>query len=338
MAVVTTAPPAVPVVVPAPASPRLVGTAAMLTGATSTQVGAALGAHAFAAIGPVGVVAVRQVVAALVLLPVARPRWRSLTWAQWWPALALGVVFVGMNLGLYTAIDRVGLGLAVTLEFLGPLAVAVASSRRLLDLLAALVAAGGVYLLVLPGPSTDLVGIGAGVLAAACWAAYILLNRAVGRRLPGLQAPAVAATVASLLCLPVLAWIWTAGLVTPAALGYAVAAGVLSSAVPYAADLIALRHVAPGSFGLFMSAHPVLAAVAGLVLLQQALHVHEWVGILVVVAANVLSVARSIVRPSTTRSTTTGPGEGPCSSRSSGGRAHRTAPTRAASSRSGCSA
>ncbi|NUT35782.1 MAG: EamA family transporter, partial [Hamadaea sp.] len=168
------------------------GLATMVASAASNQVGAAVGAHAFATIGPAGVVAVRQFVAAAVLLPAARPNLRRFTWPQWWPTLLLGLVFAVMNLSLYTAVDRVGLGLAVTLEFLGPLGVALAGSRRLIDLACAAGACLGVYVLVLPSPSSDYLGIGLGLLAAACWAAYILLNRLLGARLPGLQAPAAA--------------------------------------------------------------------------------------------------------------------------------------------------
>src|SRR5688500_13606231 len=120
----------------------------MLLGAASNQIGAGIGAHAFPAVGPVGVVAVRQLVAAAVLLPAARPPLRQMTWRQWWPVLLLAAVFGVMNLSLYTAIDRIGLGLAVTLEFLGPLAVALAGSRSRRDLLLAVVAAAGVYVLV----------------------------------------------------------------------------------------------------------------------------------------------------------------------------------------------
>ncbi len=108
---------------------QLPGVATMLASGVSNQVGAAVGAHAFPAIGPVGVTAVRQFVAAAVLLPVARPDFRRFTRAQWWPTIALGLVFATMNLSLYTAVDRIGLGLAVTLEFLGPLGVAIGQSR-----------------------------------------------------------------------------------------------------------------------------------------------------------------------------------------------------------------
>jgi inner membrane transporter RhtA len=267
------------------------GVATMTASAASNQVGAATGAHAFASIGPAGVVAVRQFVAAAVLLPVARPDPRRFTWAQWWPTLLLGLVFATMNLSLYTAIDRIGLGLAVTLEFLGPLSVALAGSRTRLDLLCAVGAGAGVYVLVLPGPSSDYLGVGLGLLAAGCWAAYILLNRMLGGRLPGLQAPAAATAVAVLLYLPVAVFLAASGRLTAAGVGYAVGAGLLSSAVPYAADLIVLRRVPPRFFGVMMSIHPVLAALAGLALLAQVPRAHEWLGIAMVVTVNAVAVA-----------------------------------------------
>jgi inner membrane transporter RhtA len=265
--------------------------ALMLLGGASSQAGAGIGAHAFATIGPPGVVAVRQLVAALVLLPVARPPLLRMTWPQWWPALLLAVVFGVMNLSLYTAIDRIGLGLAVTLEFLGPLGVALLGSRSRADLLTAVAAGVGVYVLVLPGPSTDWLGVGLALLAAGCWAAYIVLNRLAGTRLPGLQAPAVATGLSALAYLPVVAVLATQDRLTGMPLLYAVAAGVLSSVVPFAADLTALRFVPQRLFGVFMSVHPVLAGLAGLVLLGQVLDLHEWVGIALVVAANVAAVA-----------------------------------------------
>src|ERR1700689_558003 len=128
------------------------GCAMMLTSALSNQLGAATGALAFPVIGPAGVVAVRQWIAGIVLLTVGRPRLRSFTWAQWWPVLLLAVAYGTMNISLYSAIDRLGLGLAVTLEFLGPLAVALATSRRHADLICALAAAAGGVVLTRPRP------------------------------------------------------------------------------------------------------------------------------------------------------------------------------------------
>jgi inner membrane transporter RhtA len=251
-----------------------------------------------------GVVAVRQFVAAAVLLPVARPNVRRFTWGQWWPTLLLGLVFATMNLSLYTAIDRIGLGLAVNLEVLGPLGVALAGSRTRLDLLCAAGAGVGVYVLVLPGPSSDYLGVGLGLLAAACWAAYILLNRLLGNRLPGLRAPAAATAVSALLYLPAAGFLTTQGQLHSTAVVYAIGAGVLSSVVPYAADQIALRRVPARFFGVVMSIHPVLAALAGLVILQQVLDLHEWTGILIVVTANVLAVAAAQAQSRTTSSAT----------------------------------
>jgi inner membrane transporter RhtA len=280
------------------------GMAIMLGGALSNQTGAALGAHAFPAIGPIGVVAVRQLVAAAVLVPVARPPFRRMTWAQWWPTLLLAAVFATMNLSLYTAIDRIGLSLAVTLEFLGPLSVALAGTRTRLDLLIAVAAGVGVYVLVLPGPTSDYVGLALALVAAGCWASYIVLNRMLGGRLPGLQAPAAASSVSALVYLPVLVVLVADGKMRGAPLGYALCAGVLSSAVPYAADLVALRRVSQRFFGVFMSINPVIAAVAGILLLQQHLALHEWIGIAIVVLANALAVA--VARPAPGRAPRTG--------------------------------
>ncbi len=274
------------------------GLLTMLTSASSAQVGAAIGTMAYGGLGVAGVVAVRQLVAAAVLLPIARPRVWRFTWAQWWPTLLLAGVFATMNLSLYTAFSRIDLGLAVTLEFLGPLAVGLAGSRRLLDLLCALAAGLGVYVLVLPGPSTDWVGVGLALLAAACWASYIVLNRVVGQRIPGLQATATATTVSALGYLPVVVVLGLHGRLGGWPLLAAVAVGVLSSAVPFALDLVALRSVTPGFYGVVASLHPVLAALVGLLLLDQPPALHGWLGIATVVAANavvVVTTARRVV-------------------------------------------
>jgi len=272
------------------------GVATMLGAAASNQVGAAVGAHAFPLIGPAGVVAVRQFVAAAVLLSVARPDLRRFSWPQWWPTLLLGLVFATMNLSLYAAIDRIGLALAVTLEVLGPLAVGLLGSRTRTDLGCALAACAGVYILVRPGTTGDYTGVALGLLAAACWASYILLNRLLGTRLPGLQAPAAATSISALLYVPVLVALIAQGRLGGAGLGYAIGAGLLSSVVPYAADLIVLRRVPARYFGLFMSVHPVLAACAGMVLLGQLPGPYQWAGMALIVAANTVAVAAPMFR------------------------------------------
>jgi inner membrane transporter RhtA len=285
--------PAAPLPAAQPSRVRLGGVAAMAGSGLSNQTGAALGSLAFPVIGPVGVVAVRQYVAALVLLAVDRPRLRAFTRRQWWPVLSLAVVFGTMNLSLYTAIDRVGLGLAVTLEFLGPLSIALAATRRRVDACCALIAAAGVVTLMRPRPSADYLGMGLGLLAAVCWASYILLNRTVGRRIPGAQGSAAAAGLSALMFLPVGVVVAVRHPPTLAAAGCAVAAGVLSSAVPYLVDLFTLRRVPAPAFGLFMSVNPVLAAVVGRIVLGQRLGWTEWASIAAVVAANALSILTS---------------------------------------------
>jgi len=279
----------------------------MAVSALANQLGAAVGALAFPVIGALGVVAVRQWVAGAALIVVARPRPWRFTAAQWRPVLLLVVVFGTMNLALYSAVDRIGLGLAVTLEFLGPLGVALAASRRRTDLLLALVAAAGVVVLSRPQPTTDPAGIALGLLAGVCWAAYILVNRAVGARVPGGAGPATAAGLSALLFVPVGVLTLMAHPPTPGAVACAVAAGVLASAVPLTLDVVALRRVPTGAYGLFMSINPVLAAVIGLVVLHERLTWDAWLAIGAVVGANAASrLPRRAGTPGR------GTGTGPC--------------------------
>ena len=272
-------------------SGRLTGIGLMTGSAAANQLGAASAALAFPVLGPAGVVAVRQWVAGLVLLATARPKVTTFSWPQWRPVLALALIFATMNLSLYTAISRVGLGLAVTLEFLGPLAVALLAARRLVDLGCTVIAGGAVVVLARPQPSTDYAGLGLALLAAICWACYILVNRTVGARLPGAQGPAAAAGLSALLYVPVGIWALSSHPVTLPGLGRAALAGLLCSAVPMVADLLALRRVPARFFGVFMSVNPVFAALTGLVILGQALGLADWLAIAAIVTANAVSVS-----------------------------------------------
>lgn len=275
---------------------RAVGIALMLSSAASTQTGAAAGTLAFPSMGPMGVVAVRQLVSAVVLFALARPNFRRMKGREWWPVVGLALTFGVMNLTLYSAVERIGLGLAVTLEFLGPLAVAVCASRRVLDIVCALAAGVGVVVLTNPGPTSDMPGLGLGLVSACAWAAYILLNRTVGQRLPGLSGTSAASILSALLWGPIaVIWFITHPPSYPA-LGLALACGVLASAVPYVADIITLRRVPAVLFGTFMSINPVWAAAAGWVMLGQALSVQEITGMGVIVFSNVV-VSRSADPP-----------------------------------------
>ena len=270
---------------------RLTGIALMTGSAASSQLGAATAALAFPVLGPAGVVAIRQWVAAAVLLTTVRPKFSSFTRRQWRPVLALALIFATMNLSLYLAIDRIGLGLAVTLEFLGPLSVALLASRRVIDLGCALVAGAAAVVLARPQPSTDYAGIGLALLAAACWAGYILVNRVVGARLPGSQGPAAAASLSALLYVPVGIWVLAGHPVTAAAVGRAATAGLLCSAIPMVADLLALRRVPARFYGVFMSVNPVFAALTGLAVLGQSLAWLDWLAIAAIVTANAVGVS-----------------------------------------------
>lgn len=269
---------------------RASGIAVAMVGALSNQLGAASGSLAFPIIGPIGVVAVRQLVAAVILLPLVRPRVWTLTRSQWWPVLLLAVVFGTMNLSLYSSIDRIGLGLAVTLEFLGPLAVALMSSRTRSSGICAVVAGVGVLAITRPEPSTDFIGIGLGFLAASSWAAYILLNKTIGTRIPGVQGTATATGVSAVLFLPIIVWVLINYRPDAFTVLCAVGAGVLASTVPFVADLIALRRVPTSLFGVLMSLHPVLAALIGVLLLHETLGVIQWAGLALIVIANITAL------------------------------------------------
>lgn len=259
-----------------------------LAASLSNQVGAATGSLAFPAIGPVGVVSIRQLVTAAVLVPIGRPPLRSMTWAQWWPVLSLGIVFGVMNTSVYITIDRLGLGLAITLEFLGPLAIAILASRRAIDVIGGLLAAVGVFVLVNPSPSTDVIGVAIGLLSAIAWACYVLLNRHIGRRMPGLQGAGASSLVSAIMWVPI-AIFWFMAHPPPLwAIGFALICALLSSVVPFSVDLIALRRIPAGLFSTLQSMHPVWAAIVGLVMLQQVLTLQEWSGIALVVLSNVL--------------------------------------------------
>jgi inner membrane transporter RhtA len=178
----------------------------------------------------------------------------------------------------------------VTLEFLGPLSVALLSSRRVIDLWCALAAGAAVVVLARPQATTDYAGICLALLAALCWASYILVNRVVGARLPGSQGPAAAAGLSALLYVPVGIWVLVSHPVTAAALGRASCAGILCSAVPMVADLLALRRVPARFFSVYMSVNPVFAALIGLLILRQSLRPADWLAIGAIVTANAVSV------------------------------------------------
>jgi inner membrane transporter RhtA len=257
----------------------------VLVGIASVQVGAAFATKLFVHLGPAGTVFVRVLFAALVLCAVWRPRVGAHTTQELRLAALFGLSLAFMNLTFYEALDRIPLGIAVTLEFVGPLAVALAGSRSRLDLLWALLAATGVALLGSFG-TPNAAGVVLALVAGGFWAAYILLNARVGRAFTGGGGLAIAMAIATLPLIPF--GVAGAGthLLHPAYLAVGFAVAMLSSFVPYSLELEALRRIRPHVFGVMMSLEPAMAALAGLVVIGQGLSALDVVAIGFVVTAS----------------------------------------------------
>ena len=255
----------------------------------SVQLGAALAVHLFASVGPGGAVFLRLTTAAVVLWVVWRPRLRVRTRREVLLTAAFGVVLAGMNLSFYSAIHRIPLGIAVSLEFLGPLAVAVAGSRRRIDLVWVALAAGGILALTRDGGvhGLDALGVAFALLAGCFWGAYILLSARVGRAFERGTGLAMAMAFASVVALPVGVAAGGVHLLDPSSLALGAAVGMLSSAIPYSFELEALRRIEPHVFGVLMSLEPAMAALAGFLVLGQQLGGREVLGIALVVTASI---------------------------------------------------
>jgi inner membrane transporter RhtA len=262
----------------------------------SVQLGAAVATTLFDELGAAGTVLLRTGFAAVALLLLWRPGLRGRTRGALREAVLYGLTLAAMNLSFYGALDRIPLGIAVTLEFTGPFAVAVAASRRASDLLWVALAAAGIVLLS-PGVhgSLDTTGVLLALLAGVFWAAYIVLAARVGRAFSGGQGLTLAMVVATLVLLPSGIVAGGSDLGDPALLAVGFAVALLSSAIPYSLELEALRRLPKGTFGVLMSLEPAVAALVGLVALGQDLSANEVVAIALVVAASAgaLSAART---------------------------------------------
>ncbi len=259
----------------------------VLAGIASVQFGAALAKALFDTIEPTAMVWLRLVTSAIVLVAIARPTLRGRSRDDWLTMLAFGLSLGTMNWAIYQSFSRIPLGLAVTIEFAGPLVLAVVMSRRARDLLWVGLAALGVGLLGFERTDLDPVGIGFALLAGACWAAYILLSVRTGRRWAGLDGLAMASVVASVLLAPLAIPAGGSDLLDPKILLLGAAVGLLSSVIPYAADLTALRTMKPSVFSILMSLEPAAAALAGMLLLQEFLSPLQWTAVVAVTVASV---------------------------------------------------
>lgn len=268
----------------------------VLLAVVSVQFGGALAATLLPMVGVVGSVALRLTLATALLWAFVRPRVRGRSAADWGVVALFALALTSMNLAFYGSLTRLPIGVAVTIEFLGPLALAAVLSRRLRDAVAVLAALAGVVLiseaLTTPWAELDLVGILLAATAGACWAAYIVLSRRTGARFEGLDGIAICMALGAVVTLPM--GLLTAGsaLWAPEALLRGLGIALLSSAVPYSLELLALRHLRSGTFGVLLSLEPAAAALAGLLVLGQVLTATQLVGMVLVVVASIAVLGR----------------------------------------------
>ncbi|MFD4761312.1 DMT family transporter [Streptomyces sp. NPDC058439] len=265
--------------------------ALVVAGGLSVQFGAAVAVLLMPRAGALGVVTLRLAVAALALMIVCRPKVRGHSRADWGTILAFGVAMGGMNTLFYQAADRIPLGAAVTLEVLGPLALSVIASRRLINVVWAGLALGGVVLLGGGGfDRLDPVGAAYALGAGAMWAAYIVFSARTGRRFPQADGLALAMVVAALLSLPLGILESGSKLLVPSTLGLGAAVALLSSVLPYTLELMALRRLPAPTFAILMSLEPAIAATAGFLILDQALSTTDALAIALVIGASMGAV------------------------------------------------
>lgn len=284
--------------VPAPGRWAALGPVGLvLAGGVSVQFGGALAVTLMPRAGALGVVALRLLVAAVVLLVVCRPRLRGYSRADWGTVVVFGVTMSAMNGLFYQSVDRIPLGTAVTLEVLGPLALSVLVSRRALNLVWAGLALAGVFLLGGGVRDLDPLGAAFALAAGAMWAAYIVFSGRTGRRFPQADGLALAMAVGALLFLPLGVAESGAKLLDPVTLGLGAGVAVLSSVLPYTLELLALRRMPAATFAIMMSLEPALAAAAGFLILDQALSAVEAAAIALVIAASMGAVRTRAGRP-----------------------------------------
>jgi inner membrane transporter RhtA len=261
---------------------------AVLVAILSVQGGAALAKGLFPVLGPSGTVGLRIGISAVILLAVFRPRLHRLNAAQWRVVLPYGVVLGVMNLVFYESLARIPLGLAVTVEFIGPLSVAVFGSRKLIDLAWVVLAGGGIALITpwTAGSGVDPLGVALAFAAGICWALYIIIGKPLSHRLAGGAAVSIGMLVAAIAVVPFSAATGGFAHLTLGRFAAGVGVALLSSAIPYTLEMIALKALPARTFGILMSLEPAVAALAGLAFLGEVLSATQWLAVALVIAAS----------------------------------------------------
>ena len=263
--------------------------ALLLIAMVSIQTGATLAKGMFPFVGAPGATALRLFLAALILLAVMRP-WRTMPRGAEWRSLALyGVALGGMNLLYYMALNRLPLGIAIALEFSGPLAVAILGSRKPLDFLWVALAIGGLLLLLpigVGGSDIDPLGAAYALAAGAFWAGYILFGQRAGGDHGTANSVAWGTVIAAILVVPIGVADAGSALLNPAILPMALGVAVLSTAFPYTLEMMAMTRMPARVFGTLMSVEPAIGALSGLILLGERLAPVQWAAIAAIVAAS----------------------------------------------------
>jgi inner membrane transporter RhtA len=278
---------------------RSIGAGTQIFTEVSINFGSALSGVLIPMVGVVAIVTARQLITAAVLLPFFRPKRATLTARVLWPAIMLGVVLAVMNFTFYESVGRLGLGIAATIEFLGPLSLALAASRRLLDFACAIAAGAGVVLLTGLEGDIDLLGIVFALIAAVCWAAYILLTRRVAMQLPGLDGLSIASVVSLVILLPLALFVVDWSDFTWVVVGLMVAVGILTSALPYSLDTFILRRITPKLYAIITSCGPAIGALFGVLILNESLSPLQVLGIAAVCTAAAVGIVTQRDRPVT---------------------------------------
>ncbi|NIF04145.1 DMT family transporter [Chryseobacterium sp. Tr-659] len=252
------------------------------------QGGASIAKQLFPLIGPIGTVTLRIVLSAILLTLINRPKFSQFTAQKWKYSALYGIGLAAMNLIFYMAIQRIPLGLAVTVEFAGPLFLALALSRKLLDVIWALLACVGI-LLIVPWKSdhVDLVGLGLAFLAGMFWAVYIVMGGKVAKIMDGKDAVTTGMLFASLVIIPFTIWDGAVFNITPTIFMKGLGVAILSSALPFSLEIMALKRLPAKTFSILMSLEPAFAALSGLIFLSEELSFLQWISIMCVIAASI---------------------------------------------------
>lgn len=267
-----------------------VGVMILVVGAISVQLGATLGASVIPAIGVLGIVLARYLVQACVHVPLAWRHLRATPRRTWWWGVVVAVPLLAMNASIYMAFSHIGVGLSVTIELMGPIALAVITARSWPGWVGAALAAGGMVFITGPTGAASLVGIVWAVVAATSWALYLVAVRKAAQELPGLSSTAIASVLGLSVLVPANLLVGHETQLSSAVLFLALGAGLLSSAVPYACDVMAMRRVPMHVASTMMSVNPVMAVLFGALILGERLGSAELLGLIVISGANVLVV------------------------------------------------